>query len=67
MFSGAISKNVKAFEYNDDDYDMLNITDLKALDIEFKEVVNRTYKGEFYRVGVIDHRRVVELVSICSN
>lgn len=66
LFSGAISKNVKAFEYNDDYYDMLNITDLEALDIEFKEVVNRTYKGEFYRVGVMGHRRVVELGELKS-
>lgn len=59
-------KEVNAFEYDNNYYNMLTVNDLKDLKIEFYQVVNRTYSGSYYKVGIMGHKRYVELGQFIS-
>lgn len=50
-----------AFEFRNNYYDMLDSSDLSTLKILFDSYDNTTIEGEYYKVGIMGHKRVVEL------
>lgn len=65
-FSFSILDKVKAFEYNGNYYEPLEIQDLENFKSVLKTRENKTYEGKYYRVGIMGHKRVVELGSLDS-
>lgn len=57
---------VNAFEYKNEYYDMFDIEDLNDYSISTNSVVNRKYTGKYYKVGIMGHRRVIELGELIS-
>lgn len=55
------SIKTKAFNVGDEYYDMLIKEDLKDYSKKLEDVSNTTYIGEYYKVGIMGHRKVVEV------
>lgn len=53
--------NIRAFNYNETEYDMFITSDLQNLVHEIKSLENTRQIGKYYKVGMMGHRRVVEL------
>lgn len=66
MFLNVRQAKVNAFEYNDSFYDMFDIEDLNDYSISTNTIVNRKYIGKYYNVGIMGHRRVIELGELIS-
>ncbi len=55
---------MSAFNFNDSEYDMFTNSDLGEFYRSIKTSENSTYIGKYYKVGLMGHRRVVELGDI---
>lgn len=55
---------MSAFNFNDSEYDMFTNSDLGEFYRSIKTSENLTYIGKYYKVGLMGHRRVVELGDI---
>lgn len=60
------ANKVNGFEHNNSYYDVLNNNDINKFKTQLNNNMNKKHIGKFYRVGIMGHRRVVELGEIVS-
>lgn len=59
-------QRVYAFEYDNEYYDMFDVDDLGNYVNQIEQIQNTKYTGMYYRVGIMGHKRVVELGELKS-